>query len=285
VIPAARANDIHEKVVSIRNLRYSYEGRIQALVEVNIDIRAGEFVAIVGGNGSGKTTLAKAMIGLLKPATGSVTVAGKRTSASTVAELARVIGYAYQNPDHQLFCATVQEEVAFGPTNLGFAPADVARKVEHAIESMNLEAIRKEQPLSLSLGDRRKVSLASVIAMDPRILVLDEPTTGLDADDIEDLMSSIDALNAEGRTIMLITHDMRLVADYARRVVVMGSGRILLDCDPKGAFYDLQVLKSSSLEPPTVAILAHRLSALGVRKDVLTPDELVMQLFRGGDFL
>src|SRR4030067_81074 len=130
---------------------------------------------------------------------------------------------------------------------------------------MTLEASRREPPLSLSLGDRRKVSLASVIAMDPRILVLDEPTTGLDADDIEDLMSSIDALNAEGRTIMLITHDMRLVADYARRVVVMGSGRILLDCDPKGAFYDLQVLQSSSLEPPTGASLAHRASGLETR--------------------
>lgn len=285
MIPAVSTNSIAEKIVSMRNVRFSYEGKIKALVEVSIDFRAGEYVAIVGGNGSGKTTLAKTMIGLLKPESGSVTVAGKRTTSSSVAELARIIGYAYQNPDHQLFCSTVEDEVAFGPTNLGYPPQEAALKVERAIESMNLGAVRKQPPLSLGLGDRRKVSLASVLAMDPRVLVLDEPTTGLDADDIDDLMSSIDRLNAEGRTIILITHDMRLVANHARRVVVMGSGRVLLDSDPKGAFYDLQILRSSSLQPPPVPILAHRLSALGVRKDVLTPDELVMQLFRGGDFL
>jgi len=245
---------------------------------MNLDIRAGEFLAIVGGNGSGKTTLAKLFNGLLRPTAGTVTVGGRPASGRTVAQLARIVGYAFQNPDHQLFCSSVEEEIGFGPRNLGCTDAEVASRVEHAIEAMDLNHLRKQPPLSLRLGDRRRVSIASVIAMSPRVLILDEPTTGLDAAETKDLMAHICKLNREGSTIVLITHDMKLVAEYAARVVVVAQGRILLDSDPRGAFSDPEILRQSNLEPPPVTLLAHRLSAHGIPKDVVSPQELVLRI-------
>ncbi len=258
-----------------RDIKYAYEGGIEALKGVNLRIDKGEFIAIVGGNGSGKTTLAKNLNGLLRPTSGSVDIAGKPAAKMTVAQLARFVGYAFQNPDHQLFSATVEEEIGFGPRNLGMASADVTRQTEHAIALMGLGKFRAEQPLSLTLGLRRKVSIASVIAMDPQLILLDEPTTGLDAGEIDDLMGCIQALNEEGHTLILITHDMRLVAQHAKRVLVMADGRVVLDSDPAGAFADIEILESSRLKPPPVTVLAHRLAEFGIPKDSATPEQLV----------
>jgi energy-coupling factor transport system ATP-binding protein len=196
----------------------------------------------------------------------------------TVAELARIVGYAFQNPDHQLFSSTVEDEVRFGPRNLGYPEPQVASMVGKAIDAMGLDAVRSLPPLSLRLGDRRRVSIASVIAMDPKVLILDEPTSGLDAAETRTLMESVSRLNEEGRTIVLITHDMRLVAEHAQRVVVMAGGRVLLDSDVSGAFSDLSLLRQSNLEPPPVTLLAHRLSEHGVPKDIISPRELALRL-------
>jgi energy-coupling factor transport system ATP-binding protein len=269
-----------EKVISVRGLRYSYEGGVEALRDINLDIASGEYLAIVGGNGSGKTTLAKNLNGLLRPTSGEVTIEGRPAGGRSVAELARAVGFAFQNPDHQLFCPTVDEEVRFGPLNLGFPDAEIEKHVEHAIQSMNLGRFRKTPPLSMSLGERRRVTIASVIAMDPRVFILDEPTTGLDAQETSELMDRLRIFNEEGKTIILITHDMKLVAEHARRVVVMSRGRILLDSDPRGVFSDPELLRQSNLEPPPVALLAHRLSLLGVPQDVISPEELVFQVLR-----
>jgi len=225
--------------------------------------------------------------GLLRPTSGYLEVAGKNTADLTVAQLARFVGYAFQNPDHQLFSSTVEEEVRFGPKSLGYPSQDVVRLSEHALNLMQLSGLKKAPPLSLSLGQRRRISLASVIAMDPQVIILDEPTTGLDASEIASLMENIDLLNKEGHTLILITHDMRLVAEHAKRVLVMSKGRILLDSDPRGSFSDLDVLRQSSLEPPPVTLLAHRLQELGVPRDIFSPEELaenvVRLLGRGGD--
>ena len=227
------------------------------------------------------------MNGLLRPTSGYLEVAGKNTADLTVAQLARFVGYAFQNPDHQLFSSTVEEEVRFGPKSLGYPSQDVVRLSEHALNLMQLSSLKGAPPLSLSLGQRRRISLASVIAMDPQVIILDEPTTGLDASEIASLMENIDLLNKEGHTLILITHDMRLVAEHAKRVLVMSKGRILLDSDPRGSFSDLDVLRQSSLEPPPVTLLAHRLQELGVPRDIFSPEELaenvVRLLGRGGD--
>ena len=279
MIPSA-SSSTREKIVSAKGLKFTYEGGVEAIRDVNLDIRYGEYIAIVGGNGSGKTTLAKNLNGLLRPTSGSVVVGGKPTSEQKVAALARIVGYAFQNPDHQLFCSSVEEEVRFGPMNLGYPDKVVRDKVEKAIEAMNLEHLRKLPPLSLRLGERRRVSIASVIAMDPQVLVLDEPTTGLDAEESTELMHRLKRLNDEGKTIILITHDMKLVAEHARRVVVMARGRILLDSDPRGAFSDLEILRQSNLEPPAVTQLAHRLATYDIPRDIISPEELVFHLMR-----
>lgn len=279
MIPSAPLS-AREKIISAKALKFTYEGGVEAVRDVNLDVRYGEYIAIVGGNGSGKTTLAKNMNGLLRPTSGSVVVGGKPTSEQTVAALARIVGYAFQNPDHQLFCSSVEEEVRFGPMNLGYPDQDVYEKVEKAIETMNLEQVRKLPPLSLRLGERRRISIASVIAMDPQVLVLDEPTTGLDAEESTELMHRLKRLNDEGKTIILITHDMKLVAEHAKRVVVMAQGRILLDSDPRGVFSDLGILRQSNLEPPAVTQLAHRLAAYDIPRDIISPEELVFHLMR-----
>jgi energy-coupling factor transport system ATP-binding protein len=279
--PAARAD--LDPFIDVRDIKYSFEGGFEALKGLNLRIRTGEFIAIVGGNGSGKTTLAKNLNGLLRPTSGYITVAGKPAEKMTVAEIARHIGYAFQNPDHQLFSSTVAEEVRFGPRNLGMTDAEVAEKSEHAIALMGIENCRDAQPLSLTLGLRRKVSIATVIAMDPQVIVLDEPTTGLDAGEIVDLMGCVQVLNNEGHTLIFITHDMRLVAKYAKRVLVMAGGKIVLDSDPTGVFHDLEILESSKLEPPPVTLLAHRLQELGIPKNIATPEQLVDQIVRASE--
>jgi energy-coupling factor transporter ATP-binding protein EcfA2 len=284
MIPGSRAVGTDGKVIEIRGLKYAYEGKVQALNGVNLDVRRGEYVAIVGGNGSGKTTLAKNVIGLLKPTSGTIHILGAPTSGQSIASLSRVVGYAFQNPDHQLFCSSVSDEVGFGPRNLGCSKKEVEDRVLYALKAMDLVEMKEKPPLSLTLSARRRVSIASIVAMDPQIMILDEPTTGLDMKETEDLMMSIWKLNNEGRTIILITHDMKLVAKHAHRVVVMSEGMVALDSDPAGVFSNLDVLLRSKLVPPPVTRLAYRLSTMGIPRDVLSPEELVDRLIstRGG---
>jgi energy-coupling factor transport system ATP-binding protein len=278
MIPGPKAKEGDDKVISIHELKFVYEGGVQALVGVNLEIRRGEYVAVVGGNGSGKTTLAKNIIGLLKPTSGTIHLLGAPTSERKIATLARIVGYAFQNPDHQLFCSTVLEEVRFGPINMGYPESELNTHVQHAMEAMDLLDVKDMPPTSLTLSQRRRVSIASVIAMDPQILIFDEPTTGLDMKESDELMASIGKLNSESRTIILITHDMKLVAKYARRVVVMSEGKVVLDADPAGVFSDLDALLQSKLVPPPVVRLAYRLSSFGIPRDILSPDELVLRL-------
>lgn len=277
-LPGAGAED---RMIFLRDVKFTYESGVEALRGITLAIDKGEYLAIVGGNGSGKTTLAKHLNGLLRPTGGKVLTMGTDSSARTVAELARVVGYVFQNPDHQLFCRTVGDEVSFGPANLGVAESEAKRRADHVMDVMGLSEVRDRPPLSLTLGYRRKVSIASVLAMDPQVLVLDEPTTGLDAREADELMVIIRRLNDEGKTIVLITHEMKLVAEHANRIVIMSDGRVVLDSDARGAFSDLEVLRQSRLLPPPVTQLAHRLSEIGVSKDILTPQELVFELTRG----
>lgn len=272
--------DLGRKVLSMHDVKHTYGGGIEALKGVNLSIRSGEYIAIVGGNGSGKTTLAKHMNGLLRPTGGAVELFDKDTSRLTVAEMSRLVGYAFQNPDHQLFCATVDEELAFGPQNLKCTKDEVWLRVDYAVQIMGLQSVRKLPPLSLNLGARRRISIASVIAMDPSVLILDEPTTGLDTTESAELMAAIRKLNIDGRTIILITHEMKLVAEHANRVIVMANGRIVLDSDAKGAFSDHELLRQSRLTPPPISEMAHRLSAHGVSRDVISPAEMAFELMR-----
>ncbi len=188
-------------------------------------------------------------------------------------QLARQVGYVFQNPDHQIFCATVREEVAFGPRNLGLDAAAVGARVGEALAAFDLGAYADLPPAMLGWGLRRKVTLAAVYAMRPRILVLDEPTTGLDRRSADDLMTRVDALHAAGHTIILVTHDMRLVAEHAHETLVMHEGRVLAHGATRAVLSRANELARAAIDAPQVTRLAQALSAEGLPGDVLTVDE------------
>ena len=265
----------------MQDVRFSYEGGIEALKGVSLSVARGENVAVVGGNGSGKTTLAKHLNGLLKPSSGTVLVGGVDSSKTSVATLARTVGYVFQNPDYQLFCTSVEEEVRFGPKNMGFGRDDESALAERALKLMDIRHLREQSPVSLSLGDRRKIAIASVLATSPIVLILDEPTTGLDSVESAQLMATLDVLRSEGMTVVLITHDMRLVAQHMDRVVVMSEGRVALDAGVEEAFSDPDRLRRCKLLAPPITVLAQRLQAQGVLpKGAATPLQLVEQVAR-----
>jgi len=260
-------------IIQVRDLWYRYTPEIVALRDISLDIEEGDFVAIIGQNGSGKTTLARHFNGLLKPCSGRVVVDGKDTRGLQVKELARIVGYVFQNPDHQIFCATTREEIAFGPRNLGLRGRELEERVEEALSRFGLLGYADAPPAVLGFGIRRKIGIASVYAMRPRVLVLDEPTAGLDWRSVMELMETIQALNGEGHTIVLITHDMRLVCEFAHRIIVLAEGRLLAYDETRAVFRDAQVLRAAHIEPPQITRLAIRLAHPCIPTDVLTVEE------------
>jgi energy-coupling factor transport system ATP-binding protein len=234
---------------------------------MDLTIRNGEFVALVGANGSGKTTLTKHFNGLLRPRQGRVHVGGQDTAQRSVGHLARYVGYLFQHPEQQIFGPTVRQEVAFGPHNLDLSPADVEARVEAALVRFDLKQVADKPPATLSYGLRRRITLASLAAMDPPVLVLDEPTVGLDAHSLHETFNWLAGLHAQGRTILLVTHDMSLAAQYAERIVVLHRGRIIADGAAADLFQQADLLGRASLAPPPVLILAQALRPCGLRGD------------------
>ena len=261
--------------IRVEGLQYHYDDSGPALTGVDLTIRDNAYLAIIGQNGSGKTTLVKHFNSLLKPGAGRVWVEGIDTRAASVGELARRVGYVFQNPDHMIFGATVREEVGFGPRNLGLSPAEVRERTDEALAAFDLTPLAETPPAVLGYGLRRKVSLAAVFAMRPHILILDEPTTGLDARSTADLMARIDQMHREGHTIILVTHDMRLVTRHCHEVLVMHEGRVLAHGPTREVFCRSEDLARAQLTPPQAALLAQRLQKQGLPCDLLTPDEFV----------
>ena len=264
--------------VEVRELWYWYEGPALALQDVNLAIECGDYVAIVGQNGSGKTTLAKHFNGLLRPKLGSVWLDGENTAHRTVGELARRVGYVFQNPHHQIFGSSVREELAFGPRNLGLEEAEVQERVLEALKAFDLEPFANAPPALLSFGLKRKVTLASVYTMRPQVLVLDEPTLGLDRGAARDLMGHVERLHRNGHTIVLITHDMRLVAECASRMVVLHQGRLLAYDYTRAVFQRSELLRQAFLVRPQISELARDLKPYGVSGDALSVGELYADL-------
>ena len=211
-------------IVSIRNLVHRYDG-VAALKGIDLDVAPGEIVAVVGENGSGKTTLIKHLNGLLRPTEGSVSVDGLDAATVPIADLARRVGLVFQNPDTMLFAETVEDEVAFGVRNID--PHCNNEPVEAALREVGLLHRRTDYPRSLSRGERQRLAIACVIAMQPKVIVLDEPTTGLDAREAARIMEILERLRQEGRAIIMVTHDLRLGERYADRIIRMEQGRII----------------------------------------------------------
>jgi energy-coupling factor transporter ATP-binding protein EcfA2 len=251
-------------------LWFWYQQGSPVLQGIDLYVPSGQFLAIVGANGSGKTTLVKHFNGLLRPRRGQVKVRDQKTTGRSVGELARQVGFLFQHPEQQIFSASVRREVAFGPQNLGLAPAEVEARVDAALTRFDLLRIAESPPAILSYGIRRQVTLASLAAMDPPILVLDEPTVGLDARGVRETFAWLRELHAGGRTIVLVTHDMNLVAEYAERAVILSTGKILGDSQPATLFRQPDLLARASLRLPPVMALAEALRSRGLAGDALT---------------
>jgi energy-coupling factor transport system ATP-binding protein len=251
---------VSDPVIEMRSLAYRYpsaEG--WALSDVDLDVKHGEWLAVVGVNGSGKSTLIKHLNGLLKPSRGTVYVDGQDTCPCQVGELARTIGYLPQNPDHMIFTASVHEELAYGPYQLGLRGTALDERVQETLSALDLLAYADHPPAVLGYGLRRQVALASVLAMRTPVLALDEPTVGLDRGITERLLSIIADRHRQGTTVIMITHDLRWVARYAQRVVILYQGRLVAQGTARDVLADSDLLAEVGLEPLPVTSLAQSL--------------------------
>ncbi|MBO8126493.1 MAG: energy-coupling factor transporter ATPase [Firmicutes bacterium] len=272
-------------LIEIRDLHHSYTTRdgatVQALRGVSLEIQPGEFIAVVGHNGSGKSTLAKHINALLLPSSGSVTVDGLDTAdPKNLWEVRQRVGMVFQNPDNQIVATTVEEDVAFGPENLGVPPEEIRVRVAEALEAVGMEEYASRPPHNLSGGQKQRVAIAGVLAMRPKCIVLDEPTAMLDPVGRQEVLRTVQHLNrTEGITVVWITHFMNEAA-VADRVFVMHQGEVALEGPPNQVFSNVEMLKELHLDVPQVTELAHLLCKAGlpVTAEVLEEEALVAQL-------
>ncbi len=246
-------------LIQIDHIHFTYPAGVKALDDVSLLIQPGEKVALVGENGSGKSTLARHLNGLLRPQSGSVWIGGWQTTRHSPAKLARRVAYVFQNPDEQLFQQRVWDEVAFGPQNLGFSPEQVRKMVEQALELMGLSASSQLNPRDLGYSGRKRVALASAIAMQTPTLIFDEPTAGLDASEQEQLGKVIASLHQQGKTILIISHDMDFLAENLDRFVLLQRGRIVLDAPAQDFFSQKRVLEACGVISPQITRLSQAL--------------------------
>jgi energy-coupling factor transport system ATP-binding protein len=251
-----------EIAAQAKGIGYRYSDGTIALKGVDLTLHRGEMLALLGPNGSGKTTFAKILAGIYRASQGKVEVLGQDlTSKKVRARLPQTIGYVFQNPDHQLFCRKVRDEVAYGLKNLGIEPARREKMVARTLEAVGLANEANEDPLFLSKGQRQRLAVAAVLAMEPDILIVDEPTTGQDYRSISGIMSLLCQLQQAGKTILVITHDMTLVTEYCQRVVAFRDGQLTFTGRPEELFGNQGALHTTGLRPPTAAALATRLQA------------------------
>lgn len=273
-------------LINTKNLSFDYikrdeegnvEGIIRAVDDVSVDVKAGEFVAILGSNGSGKSTFAKHLNALLFPTEGSVWVDGKNTGDPTsVWDIRKSAGMIFQNPDNQIIGQVVEEDVGFGPENMGIPTEEIWQRVEESLKSVGMWEYRKSSPNRLSGGQKQRVSIAGVIAMHPKCIVMDEPTAMLDPNGRYEVIRATRALNeVENVTIILITHYMEEVI-FADRVIVMDKGKVVMQGTPREVFSKVDKLKELRLDVPQVTILAHELKKRGLKlpDGILTTEEL-----------
>lgn len=277
-------------IIKTKNLVFEYirrdeegnvEGITTAVDHVSLNIHAGEFIAILGHNGSGKSTLAKHINAILNPTEGSIWVDGKDASEEeNLWDIRQTAGMVFQNPDNQIIGQVVEEDVGFGPENLGVPTKEIWERVEESLKAVGMYAYRKHSPNKLSGGQKQRVSIAGVMAMHPKCIILDEPTAMLDPNGRKDVIRAVRALNdVENITVVLITHYMEETI-HADRIFVMDGGKIAMEGTPKEIFSQVERLKELRLDVPQVTLLAHELKKRGVNlpDGILTTKELVVAL-------
>lgn len=248
-------------MIEFKNVGASYDGELAILRDVSFAIPDGDFVAFVGTNGAGKSTTMRLVNGLLKPTAGEVLIDGVPTTQLRTSQLAAKVGFLFQNPDRQICCSTVREELLFGFRAQGRADAEAEARVDAMIERFGFDA--DAEPFLLNRGTRQLLALASIIVLEPPVVVLDEPTTGLDFRECAKVMDTIADMNARGTTVIMVCHDMEVVADYARRVIAMTAGQVVADGPTFGVLRNRDVLARTHLLPPQVVDVALRLAEEG----------------------
>ena len=264
-------------IIQCKDLEHTYPNGVRALRGINLEINKGEMIAIIGQNGSGKTTLVKHFNGLLMPTSGDLMVNGMPTSDQGIFKLGQSVGYVFQNPDHQIFSEFVFDEVAFSPRLRNIPEDEVKERVSEALEAVGLAGYEQEDPFSLTKSGRQRVAVASVLTIQPEVLILDEPTTGLDYKEQRSMMDMVKRLNERGSTTIFVTHHMWVVAEYAQKVIVIKDGKILLQGNTRDVFSNEKILEESFLRPPHFVQFANRLG-----KTFLTPNEMIRCLDMGG---
>lgn len=257
-------------VLELRGVSYAYPDGTQAVANISVAFDSGESVAIVGQNGAGKTTTAKLMNGLLRPDKGEVLIHGEQTASISTARMSQQVGYVFQNPDDQIFQDTIEKEIAFGPKKEKYDDATLKLQVQRAAEICGLTDVLQEQPYNLPYSKRKFITIAAVIAMNPPVIILDEPTAGQDRESTDMLGHIIRTLTDQGKTVITITHDMEFVLSGFHRVLVFADKQLQADGSPRDIFWNEPLLKLSHLQQPYICQLA---SALGI-SGVMTMDEL-----------
>ncbi|MFA5364165.1 MAG: ABC transporter ATP-binding protein [Candidatus Bathyarchaeia archaeon] len=260
-------------MIEVKDLYYSYPTGLEALKGIDLTVNDGEFLAVMGQNGAGKTTLVKHFNGLLKPTKGAILVDGVSTRDVSVAKLARNVGFVFQNPDHQLFSETVEDEISFALKNFGFKPEVIEKQVDWALNLLDIVQYKKTSPFMLSGGERKRVALASILAWDPRVIVLDEPTIGQDHHQKEKLQQFILQLNSQKKTVVVVTHDVEFVAECNPRVILMRQGKILAEGVADEILTQPDLVAQASIVPPQVTQIFLELADLGLPTNVIDVHE------------
>lgn len=257
--------------LELKDVSFYYPNGYRAVENISMSFEKGEKVAIIGQNGAGKTTTVKLMNGLLKPSNGEVLVDGESTAGKTTASIARKVGYVFQNPDDQIFQDTIYKEIAFGLKNRNLSKEEIDRKVKEAAKMCGLNTCLEEHPYNLSYSKRKFITIAAIVAMDPQVLILDEPTAGQDRRSTELLGEIMNRLTEQNKTVITITHDMEFVVKEFKRVIVMAEKRKREDASPREIFWNLELLKLSNLKQPYICRLAN---AIGYQ-NIMTIQEMI----------
>lgn len=265
------------RIIEVKNMVFNYPDGTNALNGISLDIYEGEFIALLGQNGAGKTTFAKTLNGLLIPTEGYVKVADINTKEQhIIKKLVEQVGYVFQNPDHQLFNNEVRKELAYAPKNIGLSKEEINDRVKSAA---SVAGIREEHmgmhPFFMTKGLRQRVSIGSILTLRPKVIIVDEPTTGQDYRQSIEVMNFLKMLNEEeGHTIIIITHEMDIIAQYAKRAIALAKGKVLLDGPTEEVFAQSEVLATTFVKPPEITQLAIMLENHGIPRKIITVDSL-----------
>ena len=274
-------NEVH---LSTKNLSYTYPDGTHALKNINMEIYKGQKVAIMGPNGAGKSTLFSHFNGLTEPTSGHVEVDGKaiKYDRDTLLEVRQKVGIVFQDPNDQLFAPTVKEDVAFGPMNLGLDYEEVEKRVDEALTMVGMEQYMDKTPHHLSGGQQKRVAIAGIIAMRPEIMILDEPTAGLDPEGVEKVLDILNNLNKEGMSIVISSHDIEMVNEFAEKIFVLNNGEILESGDKHEIFSNKELLKKAHLKAPITTEILYTLKEKGYNVDTtkISIDEVVEEIIK-----